>query len=251
MLTALPGRNPNFTISPAELPLGSYSLFPTKNETAEGIHVTSNDGVIVEEAVNALQSKKGGLALHIGAGAMFSLAPHHELHPVIIDRDAKVLQFQMLLESVIRRSTDATMALQDVAESGAIMLDQRQETVKSMLQTEASKDRQGEIHWLHNFTEVRQAITDRPPTYVLADITDPKLHRSITAAAKSHGKIELFNATNVHDWIKGRVDFVNDLPFSTDPIILYSSRKHLTVGKPLPRMTANSVGEYISAVAAI
>ena len=118
--------------------------------------------------------------------------------------------------------------------------------------------RTGALHWANHFSEVKDALIGRPPTYVHSDILDPSFTDFLQQEANTQGQISLFNATNIHSALGEQgngMRFVADLPFTEDVTVLYSLRgahRHFRVQRvpfySLERRAINGIDNYISAI---
>lgn len=189
----------------------------------DGKFAFSNDGSLKQSAVDKLHELRDGLALHIGAGAMFSLIDKHELWPILLDYDSAVISVQQAAEEAIVTNTSAAAAAAQLVTETARMLRVKPGAVEAELRKEASVDKQGKYHWLRHFDSVREAVIARPPIYVTGDIRDPKTPEILSELTARHGLIKFFNATNVHNHALQpgeSMGFLRDFPLAQAPDFL-------------------------------
>lgn len=224
----------------------------------DGYHAFSNDGTIPLQKIPQLKEQKDGIALHIGAGAAFSLIDYHGLQPVIVDYDSVTIKFQQLVGTAIAESDTVEAALEQITRVGAGILSTAPQYVRRGVRQEASSARLGKIHWTKHYHEVQAAVRERPPIYVVSDIREERLKTSLDTTSDTAGPIKFFNPTNVHNHLDGEVTsmkFLKRLPFARTPelSIIFSdvcdagySKSGRTAVRVLNRKVSKSLADYIS-----
>lgn len=203
--------------------LGTMCAFPQYDYGYDGRHVFSNDGSMPRDVLEDIAHFDRGLALHIGSGAMFSLLDKHGLAPVAIDRDFVTLSMQKVTEAAILGCDTPVEATDCIITSGEELFNLKPDALAKDLQNEAKPHQLGLLHWTRHFGSVKEAVQQRPPTYVLSDVRDIFLADALKLTAAEHGPIQFFNLTNVHNHLPGHnMDFLRSMPISSDAVLLYS-----------------------------
>lgn len=208
------------------------------------------------------EAETDGIGFFIGAGGVFSLLSELEIEtPVVVDRNASVLDFSEALGAVIADKADDFSQLSGQAavcfEAVAELSEQRSEIVKRMIAKDgaltwvadkliAEARRYGTAHWSNpdKVTATAEAIQAHPPTYIAANVQNTGFAKAFSAISGNHGQqITFANLTNIHEWVaRAQMDFMRALPFAPDATILFSSAGSR---KPLEMEVACSLDEYI------
>ncbi len=208
-------------------------------------HIVTNDRQIgrvvpaIQEGFEDVHSD--GVGLFVGTGAHLSLLPELDIRfPVVTDLNLAVLECSAVLGKLIVEYGDdleslpndqavidyASHALSDVyadvSRNGPLRFTPAY--FRNRLHDEAK--RIGESHWANpeRLGPVAEALQEKTPVYVLADVTNEEFIGHMTALLKAHElPITFANLTNVHEWVAARkMRRLEALPWDERAIILYS-----------------------------
>jgi hypothetical protein len=107
----------------------------------------------------------------------------------------------------------------------------------------------GQDHWSHpaRFSEVKQALIDKPVAYLAGDVTDPEFTAEFLGLLdRYHHKISFANLTNIAIY-NSDLSFIEQWPLDNTPVIMYSKYEAVTSGNP-PMHLAYSAAEYRQSV---
>lgn len=204
------------------------------------------------------QRERNGIGFFVGAGGVASLLPELPIDiPLVVDRNKAVLELAALLNTLIatENSPEAVLAKiksPEIRERYPIIRDIIStfgdlDCIDVFLQSEAKQ--YGQFHWTNpqRFPVVQNALRERPPLYIAADISNPDFSATLKDISSRQGQsITFANFTNVHLWLRPtKMDFLREYPIKTDTPIVFSSHKDVAPGGwPKVRM-ASTVDEYI------
>lgn len=232
---------------------GEIYVADSFKKRGRGDHVFSNDGPIQEDLLDTIRSKKEGLMVAIGSGAVFSLIDYHELQPIIVDYDPVVIKIQKLVGTAILTTSNAKDAQEFIIEKGAENGIIGRNYLRNKLHNESAEHRLASIHWTKHFESVQESLSMREPAYVMANIQSKMLATSLRATADWYGDIKFFNPTNVHNhlrWDETSMNFLRLFPFSAKALVLYSDRRNQIYSSDnsvsLSRDHSIGLGKYLS-----
>lgn len=180
-----------------------------------GILVSNDTGYstirpIIKEMAPITEGQAG---IFVGSGGMFSVMPDLKLaYPILLDIDPNVIDFNKMLANLISTSDTPQEVLNQVREGN---IDKEARVY-------------GYDHWTNpdRFQQVKAALENSPPTFVNADITNPRLagilHR---IAGDTDTQIAYANLTNVHRWLNRSLrpnKFIKYWPVKEDALVVYS-----------------------------
>lgn len=208
-------------------------------------HIVTNDRQIdrvvpiIQEGFKEVSSD--GIGLFVGTGAHLSLLPDLDIRfPVVTDINLAVLECSALLGKLIVEYRDdleslpddravinyASTALSDVyadlSRNGPLRFTPAY--FRNRLDYEAKHI--GDSHWSNpdRVGPVAEALQEKTPVYVLADVTNEEFIGHMATLLKTHDlPITFANFTNVHEWVNAKnMLHIEALPWDQSAIILYS-----------------------------
>lgn len=213
---------------------------PLHAEILEG-HLISNDkgmSEICEDLSADGDRQPEGMGLVIGSGPI-SLLPEFKTEvTVVVDKNTEVVEMSKALNDLIIES-DQPWEVLDKIDSPETMerypvLARCNESpgtiafIKNKIDQEARSftNENRNYHWTNpdRFPEVKQALIDRPPVWVAADLTNRQFVEALAdIAGQNDLKITHANFTNVHEWIVQRKGpILQKLPIDRRAKIVYS-----------------------------